>query len=127
MFRESPAQDETATKEPTSCIQPNPREETSQNSSGHPLDDLLGGAIMSDNMLDEFVDMTSSDPAFNSLFSLFNTDRDKFLNSERKKLSLSSSENDGKLNFPSSGIQCINSLLAKFDLWHRHSCSAHWA
>ena len=97
LCRESPAQDETATKEPTSCIQPNPREETSQNSSGHPLDDLLGGAIMSDNMLDEFVDMTSSDPAFNSLFSLFNTDRDKFLNSERKKLSLSSSENEGKL------------------------------
>ena len=56
---------------------------------------LLNGMV-SDSMMEEFVDMTSGDPTFNSLFALFNTDRDKFLNSERQKLQLSASEVEGR-------------------------------
>lgn len=61
------------------------------------LDDLLGGMV-SDSMMDEFVDMTSGDPAFTSLFALFNTDREKFLSSERQKIDLSSTETEDDLN-----------------------------
>ncbi|XP_041462299.1 protein NPAT-like [Lytechinus variegatus] len=79
-------------------------EESQQSgSNSQVLDDLLSGTV-SDSMMDEFVDMTSGDPTFNSLFALFNTDRDKFLNSERKKLQLSATEMDDDLN---SSRECI--------------------
>ncbi|XP_787942.2 uncharacterized protein LOC582916 [Strongylocentrotus purpuratus] len=73
-------------------------EESQQSGSNiQVLDELLNGMV-SDSMMEEFVDMTSGDPTFNSLFALFNTDRDKFLNSERQKLQLSASEVEEHLN-----------------------------
>ncbi|XP_072178181.1 uncharacterized protein [Diadema setosum] len=113
----------------------NPGEQSTPVASGsQAIDDLLSG-MMAENVLEEFVDMTSNDPAFNSLFSLFNTDRDRFLNNERKKLSLTPPDGeadmdscvrpaDGSVSFPGAMLSPNQNLSPLMDITSSHGQTA---
>lgn len=72
-------------------------------------DSDLSSAIVADQRqpvgkraVDEAIEMTCSDPAFDSLFSLFNVDREKFLEDERRK-SFQDKNSDEMEKFRDSG------------------------
>ncbi|XP_071492866.1 uncharacterized protein [Diadema antillarum] len=125
---------EVSDSSPTT-VEENPGEQSTPVASGsQAIDDFLSG-MMTENVLEEFVDMTSNDPAFNSLFSLFNTDRDRFLNNERKKLSLTPPDGDadmdscvrpaeGSVPFPGAMLSPNQNLSPLMDITSTHGQTA---
>ncbi|KAJ8027649.1 Protein NPAT [Holothuria leucospilota] len=61
-------------------------EEPTSSTASSSLRVMDEGSVMDRRALEEVIEMASSDPAFDSLFSLFNVEREKFLEEEKKRL-----------------------------------------
>ncbi|XP_072036308.1 uncharacterized protein [Amphiura filiformis] len=79
------------------------------------IDDILN-TQMSEDTVTEIIDNTSHDPAFESLFSLFNVDKDQYMEQQREELEKRKKENDQSISSESDFAEPMET-----DSVHRHS------